>query len=176
MTGGYQVPIAVRAYGVDLAKRMFRDIGLTLDFRRGLPLEGIGEKETQAVLIEIQSTSRAQVSGAMGRAAPYEGSRIVVQYDAMMWAEKSPRLAGILLGHVLAHEIAHVLQGVARHSADGVMKARWSKEDLEIMQLRPLQFEAFDIDLIQSGVVSRWERGRGAGGATALSTEHKSKL
>lgn len=28
-------------------------------------------------------------------------------------------------GHVMAHEIAHILKGVSRHSADGVMKAQW---------------------------------------------------
>ena len=30
------------------------------------------------------------------------------------------------LGNVLAHELAHALQGVARHSLEGLMKAVWS--------------------------------------------------
>ena len=47
--------------------------------------------------------------------------------------ERNPFRTGFLLGHVLAHEIGHVLQGVARHSATGVMKGRWSLHETSHM-------------------------------------------
>jgi hypothetical protein len=54
------------------------------------------------------------------------------------------------LGHVLAHEIAHLLQGAARHSKEGVMKAQWSFADCAGMADRPLQFSPEDVRLIDA--------------------------
>jgi len=55
---------------------------------------------------------------------------------------------GSILAHVITHEITHVLQGIERHSATGVMKARWNPEEFRSMTFRPLAFEPGDIDLI----------------------------
>ena len=59
-----------------------------------------------------------------------------------------------LLAHVLVHEITHILQGITRHSETGIMKAHWTPEDYEEMQLRPLSFTRKDIELIQIGLAS----------------------
>jgi len=59
---------------------------------------------------------------------------------------------GILLGHVLVHEITHVLQGVSRHSEEGVMKARWNIPDFRAMEAHPLPFDRLDVLLIHAGV------------------------
>jgi hypothetical protein len=37
---------------------------------------------------------------------------------------------GPVLGHVMAHEIAHLLLGTNSHSVDGIMRAQWQKEEL----------------------------------------------
>jgi hypothetical protein len=37
---------------------------------------------------------------------------------------------GVLLGHVLAHEVAHLLLGTNSHSDTGIMRAHWSEQDL----------------------------------------------
>ena len=47
--------------------------------------------------------------GAMAYARPYEGVHIVVLYDRMQKVQG--RLRPVLLGHVLAHELTHVLLG-----------------------------------------------------------------
>lgn len=57
-----------------------------------------------------------------------------------------------VLSHVLVHEITHILQGAARHSEKGVMKARWTSDDLVQMSRKPLGFEREDIDLIHAGM------------------------
>ena len=59
------------------------------------------------------------------------------------------------LGHVLAHEIAHVLEGVSRHSSDGVMKARWGERDCAELVRNPLPFAAEEVELIRSHFVGR---------------------
>ena len=57
-----------------------------------------------------------------------------------------------LLAHVLVHEITDILQGVTRHSSQGVMKAQWSQQDFNLMLGRSLEFASFDVDLIHDGI------------------------
>jgi hypothetical protein len=57
---------------------------------------------------------------------------------------------GTLLGHVIAHEITHILQGVPRHSETGVMKARWERKDLQALVDHPLRFAPVDEALIHA--------------------------
>ena len=59
---------------------------------------------------------------------------------------------GTLLGHVLAHEITHVLEGVPRHSDGGVMKARWDRHDLQCLIHHPLHFDLVDAALIHAAL------------------------
>ena len=64
----------------------------------------------------------------------------------------------ILLAHVPAHEIAHILQGVSRHSASGVMKAGFGAADHNKMKRKGLGFTNEDIDLIHIGLDKRQAR------------------
>ena len=90
--------------------------------------------------------------GAMAYALPYEGTHIVVFYDRVT---KKPGNVSILLGHVIAHEVTHILQGVARHSESGVMKANWTGADYQQMSREPLQFTDHDVLLIHRGLKAR---------------------
>jgi hypothetical protein len=53
------------------------------------------------------------------------------------------------LGNVLAHELTHELEGVVRHSSEGLMKAVWSARDYAGMVRGPLGFAAEDLDLLR---------------------------
>ena len=44
-----------------------------------------------------------------------------------------------LLAHVIAHEVAHLLFRSFRHG-DGIMRAKWTDEDLQLMRQRSLPF------------------------------------
>jgi hypothetical protein len=89
----------------------------------------------------------------MAYAMPYEGAHIRLLYDRI--ALTGPKLLPNLLTHVLVHEIAHILQGVPRHSDEGLMKARWTQEDYNSMLRKPLEFTSEDIDLILEGLKAR---------------------
>ena len=104
--------------------------------------------EFRAEMIEPQG-------GSVAFASPYEGSKITILYSRMKWAESQPDLAPKLLAHTLAHEIAHNLQAIARHSATGIMKARWTASDYYEMSVRQLHFEPVDIELICKGLNKR---------------------
>ena len=57
-----------------------------------------------------------------------------------------------LLSYVMAHEITHILQGVARHSSTGIMKANWDRTDYFNMGANHLGFTKEDIHLIYLGL------------------------
>jgi hypothetical protein len=66
--------------------------------------------------------------------------------------------------HILVHEIAHMLQGVPRHSETGVMKANFDARDQFQMTRKRLSFSAEDIALIHRGIDSRHLFASNAGG------------
>jgi hypothetical protein len=80
-------------------------------------------------------------------------NRIEVFYDRVA-AMVDPPLLPRLLGDVLAHEIAHMLEGVNRHSEEGLMKARWSRDDYQQMFRGLMQFTPEDVELIRAGALS----------------------
>ena len=65
----------------------------------------------------------------MAYASPYEGSHVVLYFTRLREAISAESVS-VLLAHVMVHEVAHILQGVAQHSADGMMKERWTSRDI----------------------------------------------
>jgi hypothetical protein len=96
--------------------------------------------------------------GALAFANPYAGAgaSVTVFMDRLEpMAAHSPIASAFLLGHVLAHEMGHVLQGVTRHSATGVLKEHWSEMDIRTMGVERLRFTEHDAALILEGIRSR---------------------
>jgi hypothetical protein len=116
-----------------LASEMFAAIGVTMMWRAvpGCPEEGIRITLTE-------NTPDSLLPGALAYALPYEGTHIRVLYDRVAQFPKA--LLPHLLAHVLVHEITHILQGVAQHSSQGIMKARWDRLDRSRMLRRSLGF------------------------------------
>ena len=50
------------------------------------------------------------------------------------------RDASLLLGYAMAHEIGHLLLGSHSHSATGVMRAQWDRNDLTLVERGLLHF------------------------------------
>ena len=44
------------------------------------------------------------------------------------------------------------MQGVARHSESGILKANWSREDCQAMVFHKLAFTQLDVELIHRGL------------------------
>jgi hypothetical protein len=135
-----------------IASQMFAAIGVTIDWRRGLP--GCPEQGIQVSFND--STPANLMPGALAYARPYEGTHICIFYDRISEAEKV--LLPHLLAHILVHEITHILQDICRHSGHGVMKAHWEEADLRQMRWNRLAFAAEDIGLIRDGLATRAAR------------------
>ena len=91
--------------------------------------------------------------GVFAYARVFEGVHITVFCDRI--AHALPGRENELLAHILAHEIAHLLQGIARHSESGVMKIRWSAADFREIRYKGLRFTPSDINLIHAGLAKR---------------------
>ena len=101
-------------------------------------------------------TAEAVRPGALAYAMPYEGTHIVVFQDRVEAVAGKDKVAA-LLAHVMVHEITHILQGLCRHSATGLMKAHWDVAEMNRMSCSRLQFTADDIELIYVGMARRGE-------------------
>jgi len=64
-----------------------------------------------------------------------------------------------LLAYLMAHEVGHLLLPVQSHSRSGIMRAQWSRADLELAQQGRLRFTADQALSIRSKV-SRLAEGR----------------
>jgi hypothetical protein len=128
---------------------MFARIGVSLGWRdaRHCP--------SGALRISLSdSTPTSFLPGALAYTMPYEGTHIVVFLDRVKSMVGEPRVP-VLLAHVFAHEITHILQGISRHSESGLMKAKWGAADYHQMAWEPLPFTALDIELIHDGMANR---------------------
>src|SRR5208283_4172134 len=127
------------------------------------------------VTIRVQFSEAAPAGAspnALASALPFgkDGVTINVMYGRILKAAQRSSEQPAILAHVLAHEIAHVLQGTSRHSETGVMKAQWNGHDYDAMEQHPLEFTPFDVNLIQNGLSARIARASGPESLSGLRT------
>lgn len=132
-----------------VACEIFAKAGVGIAWKAGRPEKEIAR---QTIVVDIRSDLPKNVHpGALAYAHEFEGVHISVFYDRV---ENSATRSIVpkLLGHVLAHEITHILEGVNHHSAEGLMKAHWSSEDITGMAHKSLPFDPDDLLLIALGM------------------------
>ena len=150
---GGAVSNGVMSRARNTATKLLAGAGVTLEWADGErpndPEEGFcGERLMVAFDAKAperfagQAMAYANVSAGSGTAIHMFMNRIANFEDRSHMPE--------FLGGLLAHEIAHMLQGVARHSRTGVMKAPWTERDLEALVKGALPFAPEDVTLIQA--------------------------
>ena len=135
-----------------VAKSIFASIGINVIWRSSCsdPAPGLSVN----VLLTSEESEEEQ-DGPLAEAFPFAGStgHITIRYDRVRNSVGvSKDLEPVLLAHVLAHEITHVLQCLDRHAESGVMKAHWTSGDYYDMRWKPLTFTAEDVELIHLGM------------------------
>jgi hypothetical protein len=140
--------------GQATAAQILKNAGVRLEWRRDQP----ACVQANGIVVTVSlETPPNQHPGALAFALPFERTRVVLFYDRVLSAA-GPSVAPSLLGHVLAHEIVHILQGVDLHSASGIMKPRWDKRDYDAMRRASLPFTPEDLTLIDRGLEWRASR------------------
>ena len=104
-----------------------------------------------------RSNSRNEVFGvAVESAEKGFGFYASVFYDNVKdcAAHKHLDLA-TLLGHVIAHELGHLLLGTHSHTDHGLMSASWSSKHLQTAERRALTFSSSETQLLQIAMMAR---------------------
>jgi hypothetical protein len=134
------------------ARGMFAEIGVKIVWRED---RRYCKDPPDALTITLSAgTPDTEFPSALAYCRPYGGSVIEVFYDRVIRTVETRRVP-VLLAHVFVHEIAHMLEGVIRHSETGVMKARWASIDYLKMTWRPLPFAPEDVRYIRRGMELR---------------------
>jgi hypothetical protein len=115
--------------------------------------------------LELRLLSRSMAKGlgfdstAMGFALqPHDGPGSL----ANVFTHRAAELAvnrnldhAVILGHLIAHELAHLLLGPARHSAGGLMRDGWGKRELAWAAQGSLTFLPSEAERIRSRMRAR---------------------
>ena len=129
-----------------VTSRIFGAAGIRVEWKVGDP----HRNETAAIRIQLDTKAEPGLhTDTAGYAQPFaRGTAIHVFCDRVLHTGPQ-RLGPLLLGHVMAHELGHVLEGVDRHSPTGVMKAHWTRDDYDDMLQHPLVLAPEDVRMIR---------------------------
>lgn len=97
-------------------------------------------------------------SGSLAAARPFgwsDSSITLYQIPLQRFLRQYVNAPGPMLAYVVAHELAHAMQGLDYHSAQGILKANWSYREYFMMLSRTLTFSATDVDLIRAGLEAK---------------------
>jgi hypothetical protein len=134
------------------AARIFRQAGIETEWKNcgGEEIVAqIGKPCGEAVyptklVLRISRRSRGLASEAFGVAYlshDGQGAYCNVFVEPMEELERIyPANMDAVLGHVAAHEIAHLLLGAHSHSANGLMRAHWTSQTIQELQRGILGF------------------------------------
>jgi hypothetical protein len=155
MNGVDLIPVATLAPAEAIASEMLAVAGVHVIWHHRTPHAGESPRENTMLVRIVNDKQPDAQSGPIASAQVYQGQDILLYYSRIKWAEREQFLGPRVLAHALVHEIVHNLQGVARHSASGVMKATWTGSDYYEMEKHNLDIEPADLELIQIGLNHR---------------------
>ena len=139
------VPNPVWSQARNMAIKIFSTANVRIDWRTDAKKPGEG-----AIVVRMVAAPVDSLPGALASTQVYDGVHITVFWDRIEHPAR-PASMGVILAHVLVHEITHILQRIDRHSESGIMKAAWVNQDYRDMAWKPLSFTPRDIVLICLG-------------------------
>jgi hypothetical protein len=131
-----------------IAQKMLADVGIEVEWRHGTPdYHGLAK----VIELYLSDPDLQYKPGAMAyaRLGKQSATRMEVFYNRVRDSVNEATQPA-LLAHVFVHEITHILEGVDRHSAYGVMKAAWGTEDRWRMRYQSLPFAPEDLRLLHA--------------------------
>jgi hypothetical protein len=86
-----------------------------------------------------------------------EGAVHAVVFHSRVMALSELRVASEaqILGIAMAHELGHLLLGPEKHSPAGLMRAQWSRPDLQLATVEQLRFSAKQGEMMREEVARR---------------------
>jgi len=135
------------------AQRILRELYGGIGVRLRFVCEHTPDASTREIVVRLSDRTNPDVlKRALGFSLPYarDGVRVTIFYDRVEMLERDRDYTGIILGHVIAHELGHVLEAEDTHAENGIMRTRWDERDFQAMLLRELYFSESDVKAIHS--------------------------
>ena len=157
-----EVPAATLTFAEGRASRILSRAHVHLRWRQGhraLAVTGTGltcaAPDVSVIEMAFEDpNSPGELQGALGYAKPFakDGVRMVIFYRRLSEDQRDPSV----LGHIMAHEIGHMLLGTLEHDQSGVMKASWNEREIAgMLSGRVLVFSPAEADRIANRVAQR---------------------
>jgi hypothetical protein len=124
-------------------------------------LEPVGTTDFAVKVLAARETERfSSHHDALGQALECSrkqaGCAAYVFYrDVLQLAREGDAAEYQLLGHALAHEVGHLLLGPNSHSPTGIMRANWSRPDVQMMARAYLFFTEEQSRRLRDEVLAR---------------------
>jgi hypothetical protein len=143
----------VRA-GMEEAARVYERAGVAIRWRTCSGDECMNASE-DALILRVQQRSPAGTvdAGLLGQAiGGIGGGRYATVFLASVneFAARRTVELPVVLGHVIAHEIGHLLLADSSHAASGLMRAHWQPADVASMRSSGLAFSKGGVRTIRS--------------------------
>ena len=135
-----------------VSSRVFEEAGIRIDWVDCFPAKQTSGGELacqqaalpqhlQLVIMRHSLGLKDSILGISYGSTDGSGGQADVFYEGIEKLQRETLLdPAILLGHVAAHEIGHLLLGINSHSPWGIMRAHWQMEDLALANRRMLLF------------------------------------
>jgi len=170
------VPGDVMLSATQIARRIYRELGIETRWASCMMKDGqpaaplcATPPDVTHLFVQIGSEADAVRFGAgentSGYAMPAEqgkfGSTTILFFNRISrQAAESGVAVEILLGHMVAHEIGHLLlgrdpKGGDSHSKSGIMKAPWGRRELRLASTGALRFHKREKRLLISSATAR---------------------
>jgi hypothetical protein len=134
--------------------RIYREIGVEITWH-DLRSDNTLPQEVLIVLIRpgLRSVEESIPQGVIGFSGTAdERRRVAYILDQFRPEQFPPIYRERLLGHFMAHEVGHLLLPARSHSPTGLMRAQWTRAELERAQQRRLRFTDEQAQLIRTKV------------------------
>jgi hypothetical protein len=139
------------------SSRIYSTIGVAIDWITVEPDHGAYTEHAHDLKVNIVRDSRAKERRLiLGVAERSEDNQFQVVYAFYRRIENLAQLVStdiaVILGHVLAHELAHLLLPHNSHTSSGVMSANWDRGGLNDMSKGVPAFTVEQADRIRTRV------------------------
>jgi predicted Zn-dependent protease len=149
MTNVSGAPPAIVQAAQDEVTRLYAEIGVPLDWSESQP-------SIRIILLPYETgdlrLSEKQVMGASVRTAGGNLVAYAFYHRVRDLAHRYDVSTEQVLACAIAHELGHLLLPVRGHSADGLMRARWSRDEFQRAAQGQLKFLPDEIALIREGL------------------------
>ena len=154
LESGVTISGTVLSMAQSRATDLLADGGVHLEWHAGKAPES-GELSPTIRIVFLRATPASfrdpPFANALAAARPFDSAHhIMVFYDRVTLYLSSMGMSASwnVLGHILAHEIVHSLEGVNRHSSSGLMTASWGWREMKQITGGGLYLAHEDRDLL----------------------------